>query len=117
LLINCPLGFTPQANIQSNFAPIKKTHIFYLFFSLFTADEITQINAITLGEVIGKVTNVLVHGQPGVNNGNREVQADVFIHRGSGRACLHSKMGEDFISWQNLCPIPFVNLTNKIIIN
>jgi len=26
-------------------------------------------------------------------------------------------MGEDFISWQNLCPIPFVNLTNKIIIN
>jgi hypothetical protein len=26
-------------------------------------------------------------------------------------------MGEDFISWQNVCPIPFVNLTNKIIIN
>ena len=26
-------------------------------------------------------------------------------------------MGEDFISWKNLCPIPFVNLTNKIIIN
>jgi hypothetical protein len=26
-------------------------------------------------------------------------------------------MGKDIISWQNLCPIPFVNLTNKIIIN
>ena len=26
-------------------------------------------------------------------------------------------MGEDFIRWQNLCPIPFINLTNKIIIN
>ena len=64
---------------------------FNLFFSLFTADEITQINAITLGEVIGRVTNVRVHGQPGVTSGNREVQADVFIHRGAGRAYLHSK--------------------------
>ena len=29
--------------------------------------------------------------------------------------CINGR--RDFIRWQILCPIPFVNLTNKIVIN
>lgn len=54
---------------------------------LFNDTELNEINSMTLGEVIALVTNVKVDGQPGVNVNNREIQRDVFIHRGNGDPC------------------------------
>lgn len=85
---------------------------------IFNQTEIDIINRdITLGYILSKVTNLRVEGQRDSNGilvdiNNADIQADPFVHRGTGKFDLLFKM---FTKSSHLSPLSAYTCRSKLL--